>query len=193
MRDGLLALHPAHGLAEGGVVEDGRRGAVSPTTRSTAPSSSPPSGTDASAGFGTCSASSRTAPSAAASTASRFGQLGLQRAGRFDQRGALLGRGLADRLRRRVLPGAQLLDQSQRIPPRGVGREHGHRSGRARPACARCPRGTPGSSRSRRRSITGVSLAADLVAQAVEPRGRRRATRWVTAFRRTWPSSPATG
>ena len=37
------------------------RGGVSPTTRTTSPSSSPPSGTDASAGFGTCSASSRSA------------------------------------------------------------------------------------------------------------------------------------
>ena len=98
--------------------------ARSPTTRSTTPSSSPPSGTDASAGFGTCSASSRTAASAAASTASASVSSAFERAGRFDQRRALLGRGLADRLRRRVLPGAQVLDQSQRIPPGGVGREH---------------------------------------------------------------------
>ena len=53
----------------------------------------------------------------------RFGQLGLQRAGHFDQRGALLGRGPADLLRRRVLPGAQLLDRLSASRRARVGRE----------------------------------------------------------------------
>ena len=48
----VLGLDEADRLAERGVVERRAPAAGSPTTRSTSPSSSPPSGTDASAGFG---------------------------------------------------------------------------------------------------------------------------------------------
>ena len=119
------------------------------------------------------------------------GELVLQRAGRGDLRRALVGRGLADLLRRRVLPGAQRLDlvSSARRASSAAS------TSSIRPSRTRLrsmPRGTPGSSRSRLRSITG-SVVPDLVAQLVDPTvGVAPRLAWPRSGARG-PSSPPTG
>ena len=156
-------LDEAHRLAERGVVERRARRRVSPTVAH-APRRRPrrrraPTRRPGSAPAARARARARR-PRRAPPRASVSSSFSAPAASIFA--GALVGRGLADLLRRRVLPGAQRPRPSAaQLALRGVGREHLVDQAGARPACARCPRRYSGSSRSRLRSIT-ASPSADL-------------------------------
>ena len=112
----------------------------SPTRLISSPSSSPPSGTDASAEFGTCSASSRNCASASCSACSSAASSSFSVAGGFDLR---LRARRARPCRSPSTPrsGAPAAPRP-RSPARGAPRRPRarRRSARRAPACVRCPR-----------------------------------------------------
>ncbi len=155
----------------------------SPTTRSTSSSSSPPSGTDASAGFGTCNSSSRRRASASANRGSFAASSSLSAPAAAILAVALVGRRLADLLRRRVLARPELFDLGEQRPSGVVGHEHVVDQPGGDPL-ALDPGAVSGSSRSRLRSITWCRRAAHPAAQLVDPL-RRPAPRLVGRGRRS--------
>ncbi len=127
-------------------------------------------------GSGPAARARATSASAAASSGSRAVSSSFNAAAAAILAGRLVGR-RPDRspsTPRSAGPAAPRVLDEQR-PPHVVGRQHlVEQAGRA-PACARCRCGSPGSSRSRLRSIT-VGRVLHAAAQLRRPSGRRRAT-----------------
>ena len=132
--------------------------------RRRAPTRRPGSGAAARARGASASASARSSSSAL--------ELLLERARGRDLRRALVGRGLADLLRRRVLAGPELLDARVSTSRRGRRRRARRRSARRARACVRCRRGT----RARRAGGAGRSGRSQRVLGADPPAQHRRAT-----------------
>ena len=171
-------LDPAHRLAERGVVE--RRAARACRRRRAAPRRRPRRRRAPTRRPGSAPAARARAPRrrAAASVVLERLQLVLQRAGGRDLRRALVGRGLADLLRRRVLPRRAAPRPALQRSRRAASAASTSSIRPARPACVRCRARYSGSSRSRLRSITASSLVADLRRAGRRATRSRRATPW---------------
>ena len=190
--DGLLALHPAHRLAERGVVERGWRGRVAHDAQDLTVVLTAV-GHRRVGGVGHLQRERAQLGVEAGQVFLEALQLLLERARGGDLRRPFVGRSLADLLRRRVLPRAQLLDQREPLAARGVGGEHVvDQSGRD--ALAFDAGAVPGSSRNRLRSITADHVSSRICARSfvIQPSASRYAFA-VDALRRVLLVVPATG